>query len=218
MDDVAVPNDVVLALEAQLAGFAVPPARMLDEVVVGHHLSTDEAPLDVAGICPAALRAPVPWRMATRSTRPRRREEADQVEQRVAGADEAIARALAQPESARNAARSPCRLATRPRPAPRRHRVAAGGAHGRGPRPGAARRRPTRGRWFTSSGRSDRTRSPRAASLPWAQIENRSVSGLEMLLSRPSNASSRSCPSPCDTAPASPPAPGRRARARCRTP
>ena len=49
VDDVAVPDDVVLALETELPRLAAPGlAPEAHEVLVGDHLGADEAALDVA--------------------------------------------------------------------------------------------------------------------------------------------------------------------------
>src|SRR5689334_9872374 len=100
VDDVAVAHDVVLALEAELPRLAaLRLAAEADEVLVRDHLGADEAALDVAvdlagglerrgpaadGPCAALVLA--------------RGEKADEVEERVARADEAGAGALGEAE------------------------------------------------------------------------------------------------------------------------
>src|SRR5205814_8835634 len=96
VDDVTVLDDVVLALEPQLPRLAAPRlAPEAHELVVGDHLGADEAALDVA----VDLARRLEGRRAA-ADRPGAAlvlaggEEAHQVEERVAGADEAGARAL----------------------------------------------------------------------------------------------------------------------------
>src|SRR4029450_3773308 len=100
VDDVSVLHHVVLALEAELPGFAaLRLARVLDEVVVRHHLGADESTLDVAMDAAGRLA-----RRRSATDRPRAAlvlacgKEADQIQQAVAGADEPVARALGQAE------------------------------------------------------------------------------------------------------------------------
>src|SRR2546422_4331970 len=96
VDDVAVLDDVVLALEPQLPRLAaLGLAPEAHELVVGDHLGADEAALDVAVDLArrlegrrAAADRPGPALVLAGG------EEADQVEERVAGADEAGACAL----------------------------------------------------------------------------------------------------------------------------
>src|SRR5947208_8789000 len=98
VDDVAVLDDVVLALEPQLPRLAaLGLAPEAHELVVGDHLGADEAALDVAVDLArrlegrrAAADRPGPALVLAGG------EEAHQVEERVAGADEAGARALGQ--------------------------------------------------------------------------------------------------------------------------
>src|SRR5438128_10958536 len=99
MDDVAVVDDVVLPFQPELPRLAaLHLAPQADEVLVGHHLGADEATLDVAM---DLARGPQGRRAA--ADRPgaalvlARGEEADEIEERVAGADEAGARALGEP-------------------------------------------------------------------------------------------------------------------------
>src|SRR5947208_16535080 len=100
VDDVAVPHDVLLALEAQLPRLAaLRLAPVADELVERHHLGADEAALDVAVDLAGGLE-----RRRAAADRPgaalvlARGEEADEVEQVVARADEAVARALGESE------------------------------------------------------------------------------------------------------------------------
>src|SRR5436309_13932013 len=96
MDDVAVRDDVVLALEPEPTRLAAPGlAPQAHEVLVGDHLGADEAALDVA----VDLARRLEGRRAA-ANRPGAAlvlaggEEAHQAEERVAGAHEAGSRAL----------------------------------------------------------------------------------------------------------------------------
>src|SRR5580765_5739085 len=100
VDDVAVAHDVVLALEAELPRLAaLRLAAQADEVLVRDHLGADEAALDVAVDLAGRLerrRAPADRPCAALVLA--RGEKADEVEERVARADEAGARAFRETE------------------------------------------------------------------------------------------------------------------------
>ena len=93
MDDVAVLDRVVLAFESELPRFTTASfALVLDEVGVGNHFRADETPFDVAvdparGLARrgAATNGPGPALVVAGG------EERDQVEERVARPDEAVA-------------------------------------------------------------------------------------------------------------------------------
>jgi len=99
MDDIAVPDDVFLALDAHLArllGRCL--AAEYAEVVEGDHLGADEAPLDVAVYL---ARRSVRYGTAPDGPRPALvgpdGHEADQVQQAVGGGHELQPRRLAEP-------------------------------------------------------------------------------------------------------------------------
>src|SRR5689334_17279746 len=100
MHDVAVLHHVVLALETQLPGLsALGFAAEPDEVVEGDDFRADEPALDVAVDAPGGLARGRPATDRPRATLVLARgEKAHEIEQGVARADEAIARALRQPE------------------------------------------------------------------------------------------------------------------------
>src|SRR5207245_5260489 len=100
VDDVAVLHDVLLALETQLPCLAtLRLAPVADEIVERDHLGADEPALDVAVDLAGGLE-----RRRAAADGPRaalvlaRGEEAHEVEQVVARADEAVARALGESE------------------------------------------------------------------------------------------------------------------------
>ena len=101
LDDVAVVDDVVLALEADLAELlGLRPAADVEQLVPADHLGADEAALEVGVDAPGALRR---RRAVAERPRPRLlvagREERAQAEQVVGAAHHAEQRALAEAEA-----------------------------------------------------------------------------------------------------------------------
>src|SRR5262249_16920743 len=98
MDDVAVYDDVLLALEPELAGIARAGFAAERDVILGRdHLGADEAALEIGVNDAGGL-----WRPRAARHRPGVRlpgtgsEERDEVEQRIARADQAVEPGLVQ--------------------------------------------------------------------------------------------------------------------------